>query len=65
MRSLLRCHIAVAGRALLGVAEAAGSIELLRLVRSEVSDWGRLSGGWKEPGWRGFGREAVLIQTFF
>eukprot|EP00069_Balaena_mysticetus_P021849 bmy_13896T0 len=32
-----RCHIAVAGHALLGVADAAGSIELLRLVRSENS----------------------------
>nr|XP_030694035.1 diphthine methyltransferase isoform X5 [Globicephala melas] len=29
------CHIAVAGHALLGVADASGSIELLRLVRSE------------------------------
>uniref|UniRef100_A0A8C6BND9 Diphthine methyltransferase n=1 Tax=Monodon monoceros TaxID=40151 RepID=A0A8C6BND9_MONMO len=31
------CHIAVAGHALLGVADASGSIELLRLVRSENS----------------------------
>ncbi|KAB0390870.1 hypothetical protein E2I00_003311, partial [Balaenoptera physalus] len=33
------CHIAVAGHALLGVAEAAGSIELLRLVRSEQNSY--------------------------
>lgn len=41
VRYLLRCHIAVAGHALLGVADASGSIELLHLVRSEVSDWGQ------------------------
>ncbi|XP_061055505.1 diphthine methyltransferase [Eubalaena glacialis] len=33
------CHIAVAGHALLGVADAAGSIELLRLVRSEQNSY--------------------------
>ncbi|XP_036711584.1 diphthine methyltransferase isoform X2 [Balaenoptera musculus] len=33
------CHIAVAGHALLGVAQAAGSIELLRLVRSEQNSY--------------------------
>lgn len=38
VNSLLRCHIRVAGHALLGVADAGGSIELLRLVGSEVSD---------------------------
>lgn len=35
---LLRCHIPVAGHALLGLADASGSIQLLRLVESEVSD---------------------------
>lgn len=38
VNSLLRCHVPVAGHALLGVADAGGSIELLRLVGSEVSD---------------------------
>ncbi|XP_066896310.1 diphthine methyltransferase isoform X7 [Kogia breviceps] len=33
------CHVAVAGHALLGVADASGSIELLRLVRAEQNSY--------------------------
>ena len=42
----------MAGHPVLGVADASGSIELLRLVPSEVSDWARLSEGSKEHGGR-------------
>ncbi|KAI4587913.1 hypothetical protein MJG53_020591, partial [Ovis ammon polii x Ovis aries] len=42
------CHVPVAGHPVLGVADASGSIELLRLVPSEVSDWARLSEGSKD-----------------
>lgn len=34
------CHVPVAGSALLGLADAGGSVELLRLVESEVSGGG-------------------------
>lgn len=51
MNSPLRCHIPVAGHALLGVADAGGSIELLRLAGSEVSDGpGVVAGGENQNG---------------
>jgi hypothetical protein len=34
----LRCHIPVSGHVLLGLANASGSIGLLRLMECEVSD---------------------------
>lgn len=45
-----RCHIPVAGSALLGLADASGSIQLLRLGGSEVSDRpGSVGGGdWRD-----------------
>lgn len=49
----------MAGHALLGVADAAGSIELLRLVGFEVSDWGQVLWGRRNS------RGAVLMRTFF
>jgi hypothetical protein len=48
----------VADHALLGVANASGSVELLRLVVSEVSDWG------KALWWGGYLSEALLMKTF-
>lgn len=58
VNSFLRCHVPVADRALLGVANAGGFIELFQLAGSKVSDWGWTLSGWKDPEWRGFGREA-------
>lgn len=42
------CHVPVAGSALLGLADAGGSVELLRLVESEVSGGG--AAGRASPG---------------
>lgn len=53
--SPLRCHIPVAGRALLAVAGADGLIGLYQLLRSKVSGWGWASSGWRGPYGEGFG----------
>lgn len=44
LRSPIRCHIPVSGHILLGLADASGSVELLRLTEHEVSDGSCING---------------------
>lgn len=60
--SPIRCHIPVSGHILLGLANANGSVELLRLMEYEVSDG---------PGFNGKGtlvesveEESILIDIY-
>lgn len=44
LHSPIRCHIPVSGHILLGLADASGSVELLRLTEHEVSDGSCVNG---------------------
>lgn len=55
VNSPLRCHVPVAGHALLAVADADGLIGLYQLLGSKVSGWGRASSGGRERDGDGLG----------
>lgn len=50
-----RCHVPVAGHALLAVADADGLIGLFQLLGSKVSGWDGRPRGWREPDGEGLG----------
>lgn len=68
VNSPLRCHVPVAGHALLAVANADGHIGLFQLLGSKVSGWGRASsvgGNALERVWEGGSSRVSLCRDFW